>query len=75
MPPAAETDRPAYPLRTADPCKARASALFWSYTSGKDAVIVLAESELLILIGPHREFLRGRTVLARVTPLGKTTAR
>ena len=64
-----------FPFRTTDPIAAREHALVWSYSSGKDAVILLDQEALLVLIGPHKEYLRTRQVLARITPLGKTLPR
>jgi hypothetical protein len=64
-----------YPFRTFDPIAAREHALFWSYSSGKDAVILLDQGSLLVLIGPHEEFLRTKDVLARITSEGRTFPR
>jgi hypothetical protein len=64
-----------FPFRTTDPIAAREHALFWSYSSGKDAVILLDQGTLIVLIGPHKEYLRPRVVLARITQLGKSLPR
>jgi hypothetical protein len=64
-----------FPFRTVDPVAAREHALVWSYSSGKDAVILLDREALLVLIGPHKDYLRTREVLVRITPLGKTLSR
>ena len=62
---------PSFPFRTADPFAARQHALQWAYASWRDAVILLDQGQLLVLIGPHRDFLRGKRILGRITPLGK----
>jgi len=38
-------------------------------------VILLDRGELVVLLGPHKEFLRGKTVLGRITPLGQSLRR
>jgi len=64
-----------FPFRTTDPFAARKHALQWSYASWRDAVILLDRGELVVLLGPHKEFLRGKTVLGRITPLGQSLRR
>ena len=62
---------PSCPFRTSDPFAARQHALRWAYASWQDAVILLDQGQLLVLIGPHKETLRGKRILGRITPLGK----
>jgi hypothetical protein len=44
---------PSCPFRTSDPFAARQHALQWAYATWQDAVILLDEGQLLVLIGPH----------------------
>jgi hypothetical protein len=43
------------PIVTQSIAAARAAAVFWSFTTGKPAVIVLERDGLCVLIGPHTE--------------------
>jgi len=43
----------------------------WAYATWQDAVVLWDRVQrLMVFVGPHKEFLEGRMVMARVTPLG-----